>query len=404
MYRIDEEKQNEKYTLLIPAMLDAHFPLLKYAFYSKKYHPVVLEESDGITNLGLKYTHNDLCYPAILIIGQMLKALQSGRYDVNRTVILEPQTGDACRGSNYIPMIRKALDYAGFSMVPVISLNITGLEKKHALPITPAMLFRAVAATFYGDLLMILKNQIKPYEIRNGETDQLEEKWITVLSNDIKDGKHLSFKSIKERIMEIASDFKKIERKKKNLCKVGVVGELYIKYCHLGNWNLEQYLTEQNCEYYINGITWYALYYMDTHILQEGGMYKKGVMANICRMLFEHFLELQRMMVQTLKEQGFYCMDCYDLFKEKAKGYVTYQCSVGDGWLIGAEFANHALNGYDRIICGQPFGCLPSHVCGRGLYPAIKRKLPDIQYISVDYDASGTDTLVKSRIRLLLSF
>lgn len=129
MYRIDEEKQNEKYTLLIPGMLDAHFPLLKYAFYSRKYRPVVLEESDGIINLGLKYTHNDLCYPVILMIGQMLKALQSGRYDVNQTVILEPQTGDACKRSNYIPMIRKALDNAGFSMVPVISLNVTGLEK-----------------------------------------------------------------------------------------------------------------------------------------------------------------------------------------------------------------------------------------------------------------------------------
>lgn len=404
MYQIDEEKQNEKYTLLIPAMLDAHFPLLKYAFYSKKYRPVVLEESEGITNLGLKYTHNDLCYPAILIIGQMLKALQSGVYDVNRTVILEPQAGDACRGSNYIPMIRKALDNAGFSMVPVISLNVTGLEKKHSLPITPAMLSRAVAAAFYGDLLMILKNQIKPYESKSGETDKIEEKWIVILADDIKKGKQLTFKNIRERFMEIVADYKKIERKDKPLRKVGVVGELYIKYCHLGNWNLEKYLREQNCEYYINGITWYALYYMDTHLLEEGGSPQKGITVNVCRRIFEHFLELQRAMVKALKEQGFYCMDCYDIFKERARGYVTYQCSIGDGWLIGAEFANHALNGYDRIICGQPFGCLPSHVCGRGLYPAIKRKLPDAQYISVDYDASGTDTLVKSRIRLLLSF
>ena len=404
MYQIDEEKQTEKYTLLIPAMLDAHFPLLKYAFYSKKYRPVVLEESEGITNLGLKYTHNDLCYPAILIIGQMIKALQSGVYDVNRTVILEPQAGDACRGSNYIPMIRKALDNAGFSMVPVISLNVTGLEKKHSLPITSAMLARAAAAAFYGDILMILKNQIKPYESKTGETDRLEEKWITILSEDIKKGKKLSFENIRQRLTEIAADFKKIERKNQPLRRIGVVGELYIKYCHLGNWNLEKYLTEQNCEYYINGITWYALYYMDTHLLEEGGSPRKGVVVNVCRKVFEHFLELQRAMVNAIKEQGFYCMDSYDIFKERAKGYVTFQCSVGDGWLIGAEFANHALNGYDRIICGQPFGCLPSHVCGRGLYPAIKRKLPDVQYVSVDYDASGTDTLVKSRIRLLLSF
>ena len=124
MYKIHEEKQKGKYTLLIPAMLDAHFPLLKYAFYSHKFYPVIMDETEGITNLGLKYVHNDLCYPAILITGQILKTLQSGKYDINKTVILEPQAGDACRGSNYIPVIRKALDDAGYSMVPVISLNV----------------------------------------------------------------------------------------------------------------------------------------------------------------------------------------------------------------------------------------------------------------------------------------
>ena len=404
MHRIQEEKKNRKYILLIPAMLDAHFPLLKYAFYSRKYHPVFMDASEGITNLGLKYVHNDLCYPGILIVGQILKTLQSGKYDVNRTVILEPQAGDACRGSNYIPMIRKALDDAGFSMVPVISLNVTGLERKHNLPITPDLLIRAVAAAYYGDLLMILSNQIEPYESNAGDTKRLSEKWMRVLVKDLKSGKNLSGKTMKERFEEITEDFKSIARTDIKLLKIGVVGELYIKYCHLGNWNLEKYLKEQNCEYYINGITWYALYYMDTHLLSEGGVPKKGAIVKGEQKIFQYFLDLQRAMVGVLKKQGFYCMDAYDVFKQKAEGYVTYQCSIGDGWLIGAEFANHALNGYNRIICGQPFGCLPSHVCGRGLYPAIRRKLPDTQYISVDYDASGTDALVKSRIRMLLSF
>lgn len=404
MYRIKEEEHNEKYTLLIPAMLDAHFPLLKYAFYSRKYRPVIMEETEGITDLGLKYAHNDLCYPGILIVGQILKSLQSGKYDVNRTVVLEPQAGDACRGSNYIPMIRKALDDAGFPMVPVISLNVTGLEKKHKLPITPDMLIRAVAAAYYGDLLMILSNQIEPYEANAGETRKRYDKWLDILAEDLRQGKRLSGNDIRKRFSEIVMDFKQISRTEKQVLKIGVVGELYIKYCHLGNWDLEEYLKGQNCEYYINGITWYALYYMDTHLLSEGGISKNGIAVEAERRVFRYFLKLQQDMVNALKEQGFYCMDAYDVFKEKAAGYVTYQCSIGDGWLIGAEFANHALNGYNRIICGQPFGCLPSHVCGRGLYPAIRRKLPDTQYISVDYDSSGTDTLVKSRIRMLLSF
>lgn len=404
MYRIEEEKKKEKYILLIPAMLDAHFPLLKYAFYSKKYRPVIMEEAEGITGLGLKYAHNDLCYPGILIVGQILKTLQSGQYDINRTVILEPQAGDSCRGSNYIPMIRKALDDAGFERVPVISLNVTGLERKHSLPVTPDLLIRAVAAAYYGDLLMILSNQVEPYEKNAGDTRKVLDKWISILSEELKRGKQVSMRKIRKRFDEIVQDFKQVSRMDKSILKIGVVGELYIKYCHLGNWNLEQYLKEQNCEYYINGITWYALYYMDTHLISEGGVLKKGAVIEVYKRLFQHFLNLQRDMVNALQKQGFYCMDAYDIFKERAAGYVTYQCSVGDGWLIGAEFANHALNGYNRIICGQPFGCLPSHVCGRGLYPAIRRKLPDTQYISVDYDSSGTDTLVKSRIRMLLSF
>ena len=213
MYQIDEERGKEKYTLLIPAMLDAHFPLLKYAFYSKKYRPVIMEETEGITNLGLKYVHNDLCYPAILITGQILKTLQSGKYDLEKTVILEPQAGDACRGSNYIPVIRKALDAAGFSMVPIISLNVTGLEKKHSLPVTLDLLFRAVAAAYYGDLLMILSNQIMPYEEHFGETKKMKEKWLAILAEEIKSGDNLTFKKMKLRFWQIIEDFARIQRK-----------------------------------------------------------------------------------------------------------------------------------------------------------------------------------------------
>ncbi|MDO5154856.1 MAG: 2-hydroxyacyl-CoA dehydratase [Eubacteriales bacterium] len=391
-------------TLLIPAMLDAHFPLLKYAFYSGKYYPVVMDASKDIVHYGLKYVHNDLCYPGILIVGQILETLNSGKYDVNQTVILEPQAGDACRGSNYIPMIRKALDQAGFAQVPIISLNVTGVERKHRLPITYAMLKKAVAGAFYGDMLMILKNQVLPYEKCTGQTEELYQQWMTKLSKDIEKGMHLSFREMKRKYCDIAQSFAKIPRVDRTIPKIGIIGELYIKYCHLGNWDLEAYLQSQDCEYSINGMTWYALYYVDTHLLSEGGVVREDIMGRFCKLVYHKFLDLQQTMVAAIKEEGLYCMDAYDVFKQKADGYVTYQCSIGDGWLIGAEFVNHVQNGYNRIICGQPFGCLPSHVCGRGLYPALRRSFPDAQYISVDYDASGTDALVKSRIRMLLAF
>ncbi len=404
MYKIIETQQPKQYTLLIPAMLDAHFPLLKYMFYSKKYYPVVMDATEDITAYGLKYVHNDICYPCIMIVGQILSTLQSGKYDVNKTVILEPQAGDACRGSNYIPMIRKALDNAGYTQVPVISLNVTGLARDYRLPVSKAMLYRAVAGAFYGDILMILKNQIKPYEENAGDTQAMWKKWVRILSKNLCDGKHLSHRELKKNFEKIVEDFATIPIVKKVIPKVGIIGELYIKYCHLGNWDMEAYLFSQNCEYYINGLTWYALYYVDTHMLSEGGRRQTGIAASGCNVLFRYFLKLQKEMVDTIRRHGFYVMDAYDVFKEKAEGFVTYQCSIGDGWLLGAEFVNHAKNGYNRIICGQPFGCLPSHVCGRGLYPALCRKLPGTQYISVDYDASGTDTLVKSRIRMLLDF
>ncbi|MBR1866686.1 MAG: 2-hydroxyacyl-CoA dehydratase, partial [Lachnospiraceae bacterium] len=203
MYQIDEEAAGETYTLLIPAMLDAHFPLLKYAFYSEEYRPVIMEEAEGLTQTAFTYVQNELCYPVILMIGQTLKALQSGEYDLNRTVVLEPQIRDVCRGVNYIPMLRDALDNAGFSMVPVLSLNVTKLENIRNLPVTTDLLLRAVAAAYYGDLLMILSNQTKPYENHIGDTERISEKWKKTLAEDLKHGNRLSLSGIRERFSEI---------------------------------------------------------------------------------------------------------------------------------------------------------------------------------------------------------
>jgi predicted nucleotide-binding protein (sugar kinase/HSP70/actin superfamily) len=399
MYKIIEEEQKNKYTMLIPAMLDAHFPLLRYAFDSPKYHAVILEEEENITNIGLRYTHNDLCYPAILIIGQMISALQSGKYDLKKTVLMIPQAGDACRGSNYIGMIRKALNRAGFSMVTVMSLNVKGLEKDQQVPMSVGMALRALAAVMYGDMLMILNNQITPYEVNQGETNQYVEKWTKALAEDLKQGRNLSPYAMKKTFRVMAEDFKKIPTEAKNVKKVGIVGELYIKYCRLGNWNMEQFLREQNCEYYVNGFSWYGLYYIHTHLTKESFIMGKAYMF-----AFKYIGNIQKNMVNAIREYGFYSMDEFEVFKKKAEGIVSSHCSIGDGWLIGAEVANHVKNGYQKVICVQPFGCLPNQVCGKGLYPSLQRKLKNAQLVSVDFDSSGTDVNVKNRIKLLLDF
>jgi predicted nucleotide-binding protein (sugar kinase/HSP70/actin superfamily) len=399
MYKIIEEEQKNKHTMLIPAMLDAHFPLLRYAFESPKYHAVILEEEENITNIGLRYTHNDLCYPAILIIGQMISALQSGKYDLKKTVLMIPQAGDACRGSNYIGMIRKALNRAGFSMVTVMSLNVKGLEKEQQVPMSVGMALRALAAVMYGDMLMLLNNQITPYEVNQGETNQYVQKWTKTLAEDLKHGRNLSRTAMKKTFLVIAEDFKKIPTQAKNVKKVGIVGELYIKYCRLGNWNMEQFLREQNCEYYVNGFSWYGLYYIHTHSTKES-----FIMGKVYKFALKYIGNIQKNMVNSIREYGFYSMDEFEVFKKKAEDIVSSHCSIGDGWLIGAEIANHVKNGYPKVICVQPFGCLPNQVCGKGLYPSIQRKLENAQLVSVDFDSSGTDVNVKNRIKLLLDF
>ncbi len=398
MYRIDEESGKEKYIMLIPAMLDAHFPLLKYAFYSQEYHPVILENEEGITDIGLKYVNNDMCYPAILNVGQMIGALQSGAYDLNRTVLLMPQAGDACRGSNYTGVLRRGVSKAGFEKVPVLSLNVKGMEKSSQVKLTPGMVWRALFSVFYGDMLMILSNQMRPYEKTKGETEKCVERWTNTLAEELKKGKHLSFGRMKKNFQRMAEEFAAIPKKDITLPKIGIVGELYTKYCHLGNWNLEKILQKEKCEYYINGLTWYVLYYIDTHLTTEGkwmGLaYRLGLLV---------IGRLQHHMVQAIKRQGLYCMDEFSKWKKEADGYVNYHCSIGDGWLIGAEAVNHIKNGYKKVLALQPFGCMPNHVSGRGIYPSIQRKLPEGQIISVDYDSSGSELNVKNRVMMILS-
>ncbi|MGN0395145.1 MAG: hypothetical protein ACI4EF_07270 [Coprococcus sp.] len=396
MYKIDETKFNEKYILLIPAMLDAHFPLLKFAFFSKDYHPVILDNEDNIQNIGLKYVNHDMCYPAILNVGQIIGALQSGKYDLNRTVLLMPQAGDACRGSNYIYVLRRSVEAAGFS-VPTLSLNALGMEKETQLKLRPYMVWRALIAVVYGDLLMILKNQIKPYEKEPGATQKMEDFWLSTLSNDLKNGKKIGLISLNKRMKEIVHAYHDIPIQKRECKKVGIVGELFVKYCHLGNHNLLSFLENEGCEYYVNGLLWYVLYYIDSHFDQEHFLMKKAYHT-----AFTFIAKIQKTMINILRENGFYVMDDFIQFKHQASAYVNFNSNAGDGWLIGAEVVAHAKGGYNRILGVQPFGCMPNQINGRGLYPSLSRKLNNIHLSSIDFDPGASDLNINNRIKMVL--
>ncbi len=387
----------KKLTILIPAMLDFHFPLLRYAFCSDNYEAVVLEEENNIAHTGLKHLHNDLCYPVILITGQFISALKSGKYGDNIALMI-PQAGDACRGSNYIHMIRKALKLSGFEHIPIISLNFKGLEKGNKLKIDIGMIRRGLAAVMYGDILMILQNQIAAYEKNKGETDKKVQKWTERLRTGLLEGSILSAKKMKRLFYEIADDFSEIETIKTSRPIIGIVGELYIKYCHLGNEDVCNYLKNEGCSCYINGFSWYLLYYLDTHLAESGTLIGYGY-----KTVIEYLSKIQSFMVSALRENNFLCCDSFYEFKKFSADYVSFNCNIADGWLISGEIVNINRCVTNRIACVQPFGCMPNHVFGKGMYSSLQRRIKDIMISSIDFDSGSADVNLKNRLTMLIN-
>ena len=254
------EEMKKDYTILVPNMLPVHFKLLISLFRSHGYN-VELLETDGpqIAETGLKYTHNDTCYPAILVVGQMMDALLSGKYDVNKTALIMFQTGGGCRASNYISLIRKALKKADMEQVPVISLNFYGMENHPGFKLSPKILHSMIYAVCYGDLIMSLVNQVRPYEITAGEAEALADRWTTVLGRELAENK-IRYSRIKDNYRAIIADFAKIPMNRTNRPKVGIVGEIFVKYSPLANNDLERFLIKEGAEVVVPGLIDFCLY------------------------------------------------------------------------------------------------------------------------------------------------
>ena len=386
-----------KNTLLIPALLDHHWPLLRWAFESEAWQAVVLEDRTSIEDLGLRNLHNDLCYPFILITGQVLSALHSGQYDPKHTAVLISQAGDSCRGSCLIRLLRPVLDREGFSDVSLLSFNLRGVEQNLALPISLTMARRALAAAFWGDTLMLLSHQTRPYETTPGETNTLVHSWTETLSADLQANRNLSLFGILHRCREVAESFRSIRRIPRTLQKVALVGDIYTKYCRLGNWDLEDYLERNGCEVAINGLTWHMLYYLSTHL--DSGPLPARLLGKVLLSAGE---SLQKRMICILKAFGFNVLPPCRELKALAEQYSTTDCSVGSGWLLSAEIAAWVHTGYPKVLAALPFACLPGHIYGRGQYAALQRKFPGSMIVGVDYDASIRDGTVQTRVRMLL--
>lgn len=395
------EDMKKDYTILVPDMLPIHFKLIIKVYEHFGYHMELLQNnSRNVIDEGLKNTHNDACYPALLVIGQFIDALQSGKYDVDKVALIMSQTGGGCRASNYIHLIRKAIA-AQYPQVPVISLNFSGLEKNPAFPMTPAIALRLIYAVMYGDMLMLLYNQCKPYELHAGQTDELLARWQHRLGKLMEKNDYLLPKPIYRAML---NDFAAIPRSKEKKPKIGIVGEIYVKYSPLANNDLNKFLLSEGCEPNVPGLMDFVLYCC-SDLLNDKELYgTKSKRTALYQIGYKVLYKFQREQISVIKEHGvFQPPHDFEHLRRCADKYMNQGVKMGEGWLITAEMAALAETGTKNIICTQPFGCLPNHIVAKGMSRVIKEAYPDANIVAIDYDPGATKVNQENRIKLMLA-
>ncbi len=392
------------HTILLPDMLHYHNALLQAAFAACGYHVEILPEEKNLPDYSLPFISSDYCFPTVLILGQVLAAVQSGRFRTDRIAFMEPQTGGACRAGNIYNLMIESLKKAGYSQIPVISLNAFGQYRHEGFTITPKLLSRAVAAVCFGDLLMTLYQQVRPYERKKGEAGACWERWNRKLCENIRNGKNITKKKRKEQYRQIVRDFAMIPVEDRKIRRVGITGEIYIKFSPVGNAHLEQFLEERDCAYRMGGFINYAIYIVDSELENQklcgaGKMVQKAYDAVI-----RYLIRMQQDINQNIAEGNRFLPDAdFAKMKEMAMPIISEGCHTGDGWLVAAEVADLAEKGYESILIVHPFGCLVSHVCGRGIMKKLHERYPNVNIQTVEYDYDSARTLRESRILLGIS-
>lgn len=397
-------KMKKTHKILIPNMAPVQFRLMSAIMEQQGYMCELLDNCGSqVCELGLKYVHNDTCYPALLVIGQFLDALGSGKYDLDHTALIITQTGGGCRASNYIHLLRKALVKAGYGQVPVVSLNFSGLEKGSGFPITLTTIRRLLAVIYYGDMLVSLKAQTEPYELRPGAAAEMQERWIEAIRGWFLADKGWKSRELRENMPKIAADFASIPVKRVPKVKVGVVGEIYVKYSPLGNNDLEKFLAAQDCEVNLPGLMGFVQYciynFSETARLYGGNVFT----LNASSLLLGILEKMEGVMIDALRQNGFHAPMPFRELVRQADGVISTGDKMGEGWLLTAEMVELVRIGYENIICAQPFGCLPNHICGKGVINRIRSLYPEANITPIDYDPGATRVNQENRIKLMLA-
>ena len=399
------KKMKKEYTILAPDIFPMHMHLLQEIFRARGYKLEVLRyEGKEVIDTGLKYVHNDMCYPAICTLGQQLYALTCGDYDPHKCALIQFQTGGGCRASNYVLLLRKALKNMGMDYVPVISLSFTGIEHYSGFTVTPAMVLSAVRALVYGDMLLCLKNQTRPYEIHTGDTEKTVAKWIDRLRWQFYKNRGISRGAMRKNLAEMVEDFHRIPREKRDLKKVGIVGEIYVKYSPFGNNGLEKFLETQDCEYMIPGVLGFFQYCfsnMETDHRYYGTPKTHKWAGAIAEKVATGWEKEIRRALGPYPE--FVAPSSIDEVKRLASRVIDRGVKMGEGWLLPGEAAEMIEKGYTNIISAQPFGCLPNHIVAKGTIRRLRELYPGANIFPVDYDAGASKVNQENRIKLMLA-
>ncbi|MBP5604383.1 MAG: 2-hydroxyacyl-CoA dehydratase, partial [Ruminiclostridium sp.] len=395
------KEMKRRYTILAPQMAPYHFELLEAAFTYSGFDFVLLRDySKQVVDTGLKYVNNDACYPAILTVGQLMHALESGKYDLSNTALLITQTGGACRATNYISMIKKALADGGYADTPLLSLNFNGFEKQPGFKITPALAVRAFMGVIYGDAICRCLYRVRPYEIEAGSADKLYEKWNKYLREDLR---HISFRRFRNNLKQLVKEFGELPVYDTEKPRVGVVGEILVKYSPAANNDVVRYLESEGAEAVVPDLMGFIYFFCDHANSRKEFLTVSGARYFFSNEAIKLLERLEKPFIDAIKGTKFGGFTPISEMRKLVDGIVSTGNIAGEGWFLSAEMLELLESGVSNIICMQPFACLPNHVTGKGVIGELRRRNPESNIIAVDYDPGASEVNQINRIKLMLT-
>ena len=398
------EEMKKEYTILIPQMAPIHFEFIEPVLQSEGYKAKLLRECTQKTiETGLKYVNNDACYPSIITTGQMIEALETGEYDLDKTALIMSQTGGGCRATNYIGFIRKALKDAGLEKIPVISFNVVGMEKNPGFKLTIPLIEKLVKGMVFADLLQKMLYRNRPYEKNKGETEKIFNEWMEKAKQITVRNKSKEFS---KAIYHIVEDFEKIELDEKiQKPKVGIVGEILIKYHPFGNNYVANLLEKEGAEVILPDFLGFVKFIASNKVISNQMLKNDNKKAAIFKFAIKliDLLEKDTRKALAKSKKGYLPTSNIWHLAENVKSVLSTGNQTGEGWFLTAEMLEYMENGIPNIVCVQPFACLPNHVVGKGVIKTIRDMYPDANIVPVDYDPGASEANQTNRIKLLMT-